>query len=89
MMAAARMSEMMGLLSGDVVERQRRVLDRYSLPTHADGLDRARIMAAVALDKKVVGKKVCWVLLEGIGQPVLRDDVPADVVGRALDEVLR
>jgi hypothetical protein len=29
------------------------------------------------------------VLLEGIGKPVLRDDVPADVVERALDEVLR
>ncbi len=89
MMAAARMSEMMGLLPAAVVDRQRRVLERYNLPTHADGLDRARIMAAIALDKKVVDKTVRWVLLEGIGKPVLRDDVPADVVERALDEVLR
>ncbi len=89
MMAAARMSEMMGLLPRDVVERQRSVLERYSLPTHADGLDRARIMAAISLDKKVVGKAVRWVLLEGIGKPVLRVDVPPDVVERALDEVLR
>ena len=89
MMAAALMSEMMGLLSHDVVERQRRVLERYKLPTHAEGLDRGRITAAIALDKKVVGKAVRWVLLEGIGKPVLRDDVPADVVGRALDAVLR
>ena len=89
MMAAARMSEMMGLHTHEAVERQRRVLERYDLPTHADGLDRARIMSAIALDKKVVGKTVRWVLLEGIGKPVLRDDVPADVVERALDEVLR
>lgn len=89
MMAAARMSELMGLLPHDTVERQRTVLERYNLPTHADGLDRARITAAIALDKKVVGKAVRWVVLEGIGKPVLRDDVPPDVVERALDEVLR
>lgn len=89
MMAAARMSEMMGLLLHHAGERQRRVLERYNLPTHAAGIDRARIMSAIALDKKVVGKTVRWVLLEGIGHPVLRDDVPADVVERALDEVLR
>ncbi len=89
MMAAARMSEMMGLLLHDAVERQRRVLERYNLPTHADGLDRAGIMASISLDKKVIAKTVRWVLLEGIGEPVLRDDVPADVVERALDEVLR
>ena len=45
-------------------------------------------MAAIALDKKVQGKKVRWVLLEGIGRPVLRDDVPPEVVEAALDEVL-
>jgi 3-dehydroquinate synthase len=89
MMAAARMSELMGLIDAGVVDRQKRLLERYSLPTHADELDRERIMAAVALDKKVVGKAVRWVLLEGIGRPVLRDDVPLDVVERALDEVLR
>jgi len=89
MMAAARMSEMMGLLAPEVVERQRRVLERYNLPTHANGLDRDRIMKAIALDKKVVGRAVRWVLLEGIGCPALRDDVPPEVVERALDEVLR
>jgi len=36
----------------------------------------------------VQGKKVRWVLLEGIGRPVLRDDVPDDVVASALDTVL-
>jgi 3-dehydroquinate synthase len=89
MMAAGSMSVGMGLLTPDVLERQRRVLERYGLPTSADGLDRERLMAAVALDKKVQGKKVRWVLLEGIGRPVLRDDVPPEVVEAALNEVLR
>jgi 3-dehydroquinate synthase len=89
MMAAAAMSVRMGLLSPDVKERQRRILERYGLPTHADGLDRERLLAAVALDKKVQGKKVRWVLLENVGRTVIRDDVPPEVVEAALDEVLR
>jgi 3-dehydroquinate synthase len=89
MMAAGSMSVRMGLLAPEVLERQRRVLERYGLPTSADSLDRERLMAAVALDKKVQGKKVRWVLLEGIGRPVLRDDVPPEVVDAAMNEVLR
>jgi 3-dehydroquinate synthase len=89
MMAAGSMSVRMGLLAPEVLERQRRVLERYGLPVSADGLDRGRIMAAISLDKKVEGKKVRWVLLEGIGRPVLRDDVPAEIVEAALGEVLR
>ena len=50
---------------------------------------RERLLAAIALDKKVQGKKVRWVLLEAVGRTVIRDDVPPEVVEAALDEVLR
>ena len=43
----------------------------------------------MSLDKKVQGQRIRWVLLEGIGKPVLRDDVPDEVVAAALDEVLQ
>lgn len=89
MMAAASMSVRLGLLSPEVMERQRRILERYGLPTHADGLARDRLLAAVALDKKVQGKKVRWVLLEDVGRTVIRDDVPPEIVDAALADVLR
>jgi shikimate kinase/3-dehydroquinate synthase len=89
MMAAAEISARMGLLEADVVERQRAVLERFGLPTSADGLDRGALLAAIALDKKVEAKKVRWVLLQRVGSPVVRDDVPAEVVEAALDTVLR
>lgn len=89
MMAAASMAVHMGLLSPDVLERQRRILERYGLPTYADGLDRDRLLAAVALDKKVQGKKVRWILLEDVARTVIRDDVPREIVDAALDDVLR
>lgn len=88
MMAAASISVRMGLLDPGVMERQRKVLELYGLPTRADGIDRARVEAAIALDKKVRGKRVRWVLLEDIGRAVLRDDVPVEIVSAALDEVL-
>jgi 3-dehydroquinate synthase len=89
MMAAGEISAAMGLLPRDKLDRQRRILESYGLPTHADGLDRDRLLDAIALDKKVQGKRVRWVLLEGVGKPVLRDDVPDEVVQAALDTVLR
>jgi 3-dehydroquinate synthase len=76
------------LLSPEDFERQRRLLEAYRLPVKAEGTDRSRVEAAMALDKKVRDKSIQWVLLEGIGRPVLRDDVPKGVVEEALGEVL-
>ncbi len=88
MTAAAEISSRLGLLAPEVADRQWRLLERFGLPVSAEGLDRERITAAMALDKKVQGKAIRWVLLEGIGRPVVRDDVPPEVVASALDTVL-
>jgi shikimate kinase/3-dehydroquinate synthase len=88
MAAAGVISRRLGLLSPDVERRQRDLLERFGLPTRAQGLDRAALLSAMALDKKVRAGAIRWVLLEDIGQTVLRDDVPQAVVEQALDEVL-
>lgn len=88
MTAAAEISVHMGLLTPEAAARQLRLLKRFGLPVSAGGLDRQRIAGAMALDKKVRGKAVRWVLLEGIGRPAVRDDVPPEVVEAALDTVL-
>jgi len=88
MTAAASISRRLGLLPLELVERQQRLLERFGLPTRADRIDRRRIADAMARDKKVQAKAIRWVLLEGVGRPVLRDDVPAAVVEQALDEAL-
>lgn len=89
MAAAASISRRLGLLSPAVVERQRRLLERFGLPIRGEGIDRGAIAAAMALDKKVQARAIRWVLLEDVGRTVLRDDVPPAVVEEALDEVLR
>lgn len=89
MAAAAAISARLGLLDAAAVERQRRLLERFGLPVRAAGVDAARVRAAMALDKKVQAKALRWVLLEGIGRAVLRDDVPPAVVEETLREVLQ
>ena len=79
MMGAAMISREVGLLFQEVVDRQKALLERFGLPTTFSGVDIGRILQAMELDKKVKGKKIRWVLLSGIGQPVVRDDISREV----------
>ncbi len=88
MMGAARISQLLGLLSQDVVGRQRDILGRFDLSVTCSDVDVAGILQALELDKKVRGEKVRWVLLADIGQTVIRDDVPQEVVEGVIRELL-
>jgi 3-dehydroquinate synthase len=89
MMAAAEIGRRVGITPASVVERQLRLLERSGLPLKPPpGLDRERIRTALSLDKKVVAGGQRWVLLEEIGKPIVRDNVPASVVEAVLDDFL-
>jgi shikimate kinase/3-dehydroquinate synthase len=87
MIGAALLSERLGLISEDTVARQRALLQRFGLPTACPGVDAANVTRAMELDKKVREKAIRWVLLEGIGQPVFRDDVPPGQVLGVIEEL--
>jgi len=89
MMAAAHISQRMGMIPAELVERQRRLLEILGLPTRCTGVDRQAVLAAMKLDKKVQKKATRWVLLEGLGRAVVRQDVPHKLVLAALDEVIQ
>ena len=89
MIAVAEMSNALGLIDEALVTRHRRLIERFGLPTQSPpGLGRAEIVEAMSRDKKVVGGKQRWVLLESIGSPIVRDDVPAEIVSEAIDAVV-
>ncbi|MDE2745837.1 MAG: 3-dehydroquinate synthase [Chloroflexota bacterium] len=89
MIAVAEMGCSMGLIDEALVARHRRLIDRFGLPTQGPpGLSRDEIVEAMSRDKKVVGGKQRWVLLDGVGNPVVRDDVPAEIVSEAIDAVV-
>ena len=80
MMGAAMLSNELGLLSVEEVDRQRDVLVEYGLPVQYEGLDVEDIHTAMTVDKKTLGGDIQWVLLERIGCAVTRRDVSESVV---------
>ncbi len=88
MVGAAMISHELGLLSPEVVKQHRDILKMFGLRVSCSDVDVKAVMKAMELDKKVKGKAVRWVLLEGIGQPVIRQDVPRQVVSKVLEELL-
>ena len=89
MMGAAMISRDVGLLFHEIAERQEALLRRFGLPTTFSGVDIERILQATELDKKVRRKKVRWVLLRAIGQPVVRDDVHREVAAGVIKKLLQ
>ena len=84
MMGAARIAREMGMIGDDIVERQRTLLQRFNLPITAPDVDLAAVRSAMSLDKKTVGGANRWVLLEDVGQAMVRRDIPTDLVDDTL-----
>lgn len=89
MMAAAGIARRLGMISAELVDRQRAVLERYGLPVRAAGVSAETVIAASKSDKKTSGGDIRWVLLEGPGKATTRQDVPETIVRQAVEEVLR
>ncbi len=87
MTGAARMACEMGLLSPAVADRQQRLLERFSLPVAASGVDPDAVLRAMSLDKKVQSGTNRWVMLEDAGRSVVRQDVPWELVERTVREL--
>ena len=87
MMGAARLSQKHAGLGEGTVARLSGVLRGFGLPTSMPELDPERLIEAMFLDKKVRGKAIRWVLLEEVGRPVIRDDIPMESVRDVLGEM--
>ena len=74
--AACRLSRRLGLLDDAVVSRVEALLARLGLPTRLTEPPAAEaVLDTIARDKKAKGGRVRFVLLAGVGVPVVRDDV--------------
>ena len=88
MMAAGRIAADLGMLTPGELDRQRRLLESYGLPTAAPGVDAGAIRSAMLSDKKVRAGRLRWVLLAGIGRAVVRTDVADSCVDDAIRAVV-
>ncbi len=81
LVAAAKLSERLGLLPAGEAARIEIVVAAHRLPVRLDpALEVAALMTAMQRDKKVRAGKLRFVVLEAIGRAATKDDVPADVV---------
>lgn len=88
MVAACRLSVDMGLLSPTIATEAERLLGSYGLPLAIPrSADVDEMMHILQVDKKARQGRVRFVLLEDIGRPVVRDDVPLDLVRRVCSEL--
>lgn len=88
MMAAAEIGVRLGVTAKSVPDRQAALFTLYGLPLRHPGIDPAAVFDALTHDKKVAAKRIRWVLLEDIGRPTTRDDVPHDLVREVIAELL-
>lgn len=87
MIAAARISERMGMLTPLECARVEKLLRRARLPGSPIVADRKRLEQAVLVDKKTAGGRPKWVLLSAIGKASHGVDVPDHVWRPVVEEM--
>ncbi len=84
MLAAARISNQMGMLDRTDVIRLKKVIEKAGLPEEIPSRKVEEIMRAMKHDKKVSGDKIKFVLLKSIGSVLVTDEVSPSLVERVL-----
>jgi len=84
MLAAARISNRMGVLDEGALVRLKNIIEQADLPVELPALKIAEVMQAIKHDKKVLWDKVRFALLRSIGEAFITDEVSPSLV----DEVL-
>ena len=82
---AADLSQRMGWLSEQDVERIRQLFERAGLPVVGPHLGVAQYLQLMGLDKKVVDGQIRFVLLKAVGHAVISSAVPAALLQATLE----
>jgi 3-dehydroquinate synthase len=89
MIAASRISRRLGPLSGEEEGRILEAIRGTGLPTTIPrGCSKEDILRFIESDKKKVSSKLTWVLLSKIGEPILSDEVPMELVENTIEAML-
>lgn len=82
--AEARIAEWLGVGNEEITRRQVDLLEAYGLPTRVAGVDMQRAVEALRRDKKILAGKLRMPLVSRIGSVEIVEDVPLEIVERAL-----
>lgn len=84
MLAAARISDEMGILDKSELIRLRKIVENAGLPTEMPGIEAERLIQAMKHDKKVLRDKIRFVLLKSIGSAFITDEVSPSLLEKVL-----
>jgi 3-dehydroquinate synthase len=84
---AAALGRRLGRLDDATADRHRAILDALGLPTSYPAAAFPALLDGMRIDKKARGPRLRFVVLEGVGRPVVVDDPDPDVLAAAYTEV--
>ncbi len=85
---AAELSKKLAIFDENKLKLLNDVVHRTGTLPGLSGIDVKQVFEAFAFDKKQIGKSLQWILLEDIGKPIIRQDVPTLIVKKTLAEFL-
>lgn len=83
-LAEAKISNKMGILSSDELVRLKSVFERAGLPTEIPDLELEKMVQAMKHDKKILQGKLVFALPKSIGDVLITDDVDPSLIEQAL-----
>ena len=84
MIAAARISNQMGILEENETVRLKNIIGKTGLPTEMPDIKVEELIKAMKHDKKVLREKIRFVLLKSIGSVFITDEVSSSLVEEVL-----
>lgn len=87
MLAACRLSQRLGMLDSAAYERILNLIAKLGLPQEISALKEKDVLKAYKLDKKFIGRTNRFVLIKGIGRPVVCENVPQEAIHKAIREL--
>jgi len=85
MCMAANLSQRLGWLEPRDVERIKTLVTRAGLPTRPPEISTAEFLQLMAVDKKVLDGQLRLVLLKGIGEAIVAQDFPPELLRETLE----
>lgn len=85
---AAELSKKLAILDKNKLNSLNDVVHRTGNLPDLRGVGLTDIFEAFAFDKKQIGDALQWILLEDIGKPVIRQNIPTSIVKKTLEQFL-
>lgn len=87
MLVATYISKKMGIINEILYDRIKNLIKLVGLPIKIKKISIPKILEAYYRDKKFIGKQNRFVLIEGIGKPIIVKNIKLKIIKEALEEI--